>query len=508
MPVQLTLTGGLVALPGSEGVEVDLAVEDGRIVAVCARGRAPAGDREIDCRGLVVLPGAIDAHVHLGDDIRLPRAGREAASETAAAATGGVTSMLVYLMDGGSYGPVVEQSRAVMDTSSVVDFGFHCCIGTDDQVSELPDLVGDLGVSSFKIFMSFRGSEGAYLGLPGVDDGLLYELLRSAAANSAMVNPHAENIEIVWRLRDAGGGELRRRAELGELAPLEAWNASRPPLVEAEAAQRVAFLAGETGASCFAVHTSCSAALAVLEAARSHGADVYIETCPHYLTHDRDGVLGGGHGAAGTDEGGRTGAPGEANWPPKGGIGKVNPPLRSAADRDALWAALASGSIDVVGSDHVPRPRAAKDKPVFEASAGFPGTETLLPVLLSEGWLAGRLPLSRVCEVVAERPARLFGCYPQKGVVQVGADADLAVVDPAAGRRVSAETVASAAGYSLYEGWTLAGPVRHTIVRGEVVVADGTPTGATPGRYLARSRSGRAALDASRRAGYSTGSRR
>ncbi len=170
--------------------------------------------------------GAVDPHVHLGKDIRVPRDPDDVLLETASAAAGGITSMLVYLMSGESYSEVAPAARAVMEESSRVDFGFHLCVASQEHVSELPGYIRDLGVSSFKFFMNFRGEEGAYLGLLGIDDGYMYDVLGTTADHGAMVNPHPENIELVWKLKglpvdESGRSGRRRRVDSGEVGLLQ-----------------------------------------------------------------------------------------------------------------------------------------------------------------------------------------------------------------------------------------------------------------------------------------------
>jgi len=168
-------------------------------------------------------------------------------------------------------------------------------------------------------------------------------------------------------------------------------------------------------------------------------------------------------------------------------MGKANPPFRSADDRDAIWEGLADGSIDVVASDHCPRKRATKEKNLWLASQGFPGTATILPVLLAEGFHKGRLTLQQVARLLTSGPARIFDLVPAKGAIAVGCDADLTLVDLARERVVNAAELGSYSDYSLYDGWKLKGwPVR-TIVRGVTVMDDGVIVGPPGhGRYLRR----------------------
>jgi dihydropyrimidinase len=461
----LRLAGGTAVLPDDGARAADVLVKDGRIAAVLDPGEPGEATETLDCSGLHVLPGAVDPHVHLSQDISWPKTREDVEPETQAAAAGGVTTMLVYLLSPEPYDELIEPSKAAMDAHAAIDYGFHYCITTREQLERLPAYASEHGVSSFKYFMNFRGDEGAYLKLPGTDDGFLLDLLESAAAAGAMVDPHAENIELVWRLRDRG-----LVAEGAE--PLAAWDRLRPGYVEAEALGRAAYLAQVAGASLYAVHTTNADSLRLLEQARERHPRVYVETCPHYLT-------------LGTDSG-------------IGTYGKVNPPLRSPADREALWEAIRSGLVDTIGSDHVPRQRSFKEQPLMKASAGFPGLQTLLPLMLSEGHLQRGIPLERIVDLVSTRPAELFGLGERKGAIRPGADADLVVVDLAASSRIEAATQLSGAGYTPWEGHPLGVTIRDTLVRGEFALRDGSIVPGARGRFLERPLSGAGAPGAAR----------
>jgi len=221
------------------------------------------------------------------------------------------------------------------------------------------------------------------------------------------------------------------------------------------------YFAERLGARIYIPHISTRLALDEVRKGRERYADVYVETCPHYLTHTEDSDLGG--------------------------MGKANPPFHSADDRDAIWEGIADGTIDVVASDHCPRKRATKDKNLWLASQGFPGTATILPVLLNEGFHKGRLTLPQIARVLTSAPARIFDIGPAKGAIAVGCDADLTLVDLARERVVNWAELGSYSDYSLYDGWKLKGwPVR-TIVRGVTVMDDGKIVGPPGhGRYLRR----------------------
>jgi len=459
--MDLRIANANVVLPTGVA-KVDIIVHNGLIADIVEVGSPLATESTLDATGLHVFPGVMDPHVHLGPNITYPQSPEDAVPETQSAAAGGVTTMLAYLMSPQPYHDVMPVARATMAANSFTDFGFHFCVVTRDQIEAIPDYVKEMGVSSYKFFMNFRGEEGAYLGLPGNDDGFMFDLLEAVAANGAMVDPHAENVELIWRLRAAGLKE--------GVTPLDSWNLARPDYVEASALSSLAFLSRVTGASAYAVHTTNALSLDVLRQGREAHESIFIETCPHYLTLD----VGS----------------------PCGTYGKVNPPLRTAADREALWQAIADGLVDTIGSDHVPRHRTFKEKDIWTASAGFPGLENLLPTMLSSGYHDRGLSLTRIAEVTASRPSQLFGMYPQKGVIQVGSDADFAIVDLDETYEISGASQLSASEYTPWEGWRMKGRVRHTILRGHRVFSVGTDFGAPTGAFIPRATSGAAALAA------------
>lgn len=455
----LRLRGGRVFQHGAGLLDLDILISNGTISGLVTPGSPARAAREHDLTGKVVLPGGIDPHVHLGKDIRVPRDPDDASLETASAAAGGITTMLIYLMSAEPYEGVFAAAKAAMAGNAHTDYGFHFVLGTDEQVAQIPAYVSELGVPSFKFFMNFRGDEGKYLGLPGNDDAYMYGLLGTAAEAGAVVNPHPENIELVWKLRD------RPRDE--SIPPLEAWYRSRPPVVEAEAVQRVAYFAGATGASVYAVHTSSKAALDAMRMQQTAYPNLFTETCTQYLTLTTDSGCGT--------------------------YGKVNPPVRHRDDVEALWEGLRSGAVDTVGSDHNARHRSAKEKDIWSASAGFPGTGLVLPTTVGEGLRRG-IELERLVDATSTRAAQLFGLFPRKGTIRVGSDADLAVVDLDATTTVRAEQQYSAAEYSPWEGREIPLRVVHTIVRGHFALQDGELSETPAGTYLARTHGGAAAL--------------
>ena len=449
---QFVLRGGILVSPDRPPQPTDIYVKDGRIAGLLAPGEPVVkGVSDRSAKGLHVFPGLIDAHLHFGlsgEKIT------EYATETRHAALGGFATVMGYFLNNEAYTDVFKREQEYAKSRAHVDYAFHFSTANELHIRELESYVKDYGVTSFKYFMNFKGEEGRYLGLDGTDDGYFYDLLKEAARiGKVTIVCHTENIELVNR--------VRRRVQSAGGSTLKDWSASKPPFTEAESCVRAMYFAEHLGARIYIPHLSTRMALDEVRRWRSRYGEILVETCPHYLTHDENSDLGP--------------------------IGKANPPFRSADDVAAMWEGLADGSVDVVGSDHVPRKRASKEKGLWQASQGFPGVATILPVLLSEGYHKGRLSLQRVCDVITRAPARIFNLEPRKGRVEVGADADLTLVNLDSERVVRAEELGSFADYSLYDGWKLKGWPVSTIVRGVTVMDSGRIVGAAGhGRYLRR----------------------
>lgn len=451
MSHDFVLRGGIVVDAQHGERPLDLLIQGGRIAAHLVPGTpVGSGVPEVSAQGLHVFPGLIDAHIHFGFGEKIT----EYETETIYAAQGGFTTVLGYFLNNEDYTDVYRREQEYARTRAHVDYGFHFSVANEMHVRELAEYVKKYGVTSFKYFMNFKGEEGRYLGLDGTDDGYFYDLLAQAARlGDVKVVCHTENIEIVNR--------LRKRFQAEGRGTLKDWSASKPAFTEAENCVRAMMFAEHLNARIYIPHLSTRMALDEVRKWRQRYEHVYVETCPHYLTHDENADIGP--------------------------LGKANPPFRSSDDVQAMWEGLSDGSIDVVASDHVPRKKSTKERPLWLASQGFPGTATILPVLLSEGYHKGRLSLARIAALLTQRPAEIFNLDPDKGSLQIGAHADLTLVDLNKVRTVKAEELGSYSDYSLYDGWDLKGwPVR-TIVRGETVMQDGKIVGKPGyGQYLMR----------------------
>ena len=449
---ELVLRDGTLVDATTDGTAMDLLIRDGKIVGHLAPGTPVDPSIPVkSAKGLHVFPGLIDAHVHFGFGEKIT----EYETETIYAAQGGFTTVLGYFLNNEAYSDVFQREQGYAKTRAYIDYGFHFSTANEDHIKELADYVKTYGVTSFKYFMNFKGEEGRYLGLDGTDDGYFYELLAKAASlGDVKVVCHTENIEIVNRIRS------RIQAKGG--STLKDWSLAKPAFTEAESSIRAMYFAEHLGAQIYIPHISTRLALDEVRKWRGRYDKIFVETCPHYLTHTEDSDLGG--------------------------MGKANPPFRSADDVDAMWEGLRDGSINVVASDHCPRKRVTKDKPLWLASQGFPGTATILPVLLHEGYHKGRLSLRRIAEVLTSAPARIFNVAPAKGSLKVGSDADITLVDINLARVVNPAELGSYSDYSLYEGQTFTGWPVETIVRGKTVMTNGEITGQPGyGSYIFRS---------------------
>ena len=446
--LDLAVKNAMITVAGMGTFRGCIGVVDGKVVSLSAGDAVGEAREVIDAQGLHVLPGVVDAHAHYGlggDD--------DFTTETKAAARGGITTTLSYLLKQDvDYEPAFTEMRAEGEAKSLIDFGFHFGVSSKEQAERLTRAADRFGVVSHKYFMSFkRPGEGDYIGVNAVHDGILFQVMREAAKDPRVtLVVHSENIEVVWSLAQ----EVRASGADG----LSAWNQSRPDFTEAHDIGTVGLFSQVTGARVFIPHVSSGAGLA---AAHRFGANrPILETCPHYLTHTCD------------DE-------------TLGSLGKVNPPLRPASDVEALWDAVFDGTIDLIASDHNSRPRSNKQGDIWTSTAGFPGQPTMLPAILTEGVVRRGLPLERAVKLLCASPARIFGRYPQKGTLLPGADADFIIVDLEKWASPDPTTWGSYSDYSLYEDQELTGWPTATYLRGKPVwtAADGW-TGHPHGTYV------------------------
>ena len=444
MKADLAVRGGTVVTPGG-AVRADVGIAEGKIIAI---GTDVRGVREIDAAGRIVLPGAIDAHVHMELPVRGDRSSDDFRTGTIAAAHGGVTTIVDFSV-GSSETRLPEEIEARLETAgkSVIDFTLHgevvgWTLGNEREFAEAVEL----GVRTFKFYTAYSRSGRMS------DDGVLYAAFSAISRLGGTAMVHAENDAIINALTDG----LARRGELG----MESLPKARPVICEEEAIARVALIARRTGVTLRIAHISSADGLDAARAARWDGTQLIAETCPHYLLLD-EGVY----------------AQEDAH------LYAAMPPLRTPLDNAALWNGIEDGTIDMIVTDHCPFTRAQKHwtGSFLDLPYGLPGVETLLPLMYSAGVASGGITVERLAELVSSGPARALGIYPRKGAIAVGSDADLVIIDPDKEAEIAADSLHMNCDFSPYEGMRVTGWPVVTISRGAVIVEDGKFHG-EPGR--------------------------
>jgi allantoinase len=429
----------------------DLAVRAGRISAV-GSGLGAAAE-VVEAGGLHLLPGLIDLHVHFRDPGLTYK--EDFASGTLAAAAGGVTTVhdMPNTLPVVATAEVFRRKLASVAPKAWVDFGLYGVILPDNEADLEP--LAAAGAMGFKLYLGQTTGDN-----PTPDDGVIYGAFRRLAPLGAIVGVHAENNPVLQRLKR----ELQQAGRTDPLAHLE----SRPAFVEAEAVERVATIAQAAGGRVHIHHLSTRDGLERAVQARRRGARLTCEALVSHLLLD------------------------DSAYQRSGNLVQLNPPIRQPEHVAALWAGLAAGQIDCLATDHAPHSAEEQARQnVWQAHGGFIGVETMLPLLLTQV-AAGRLTLERLVGLTSEQPARLYGHYPRKGSLRVGADADFVLVDLQARYRLDQRTLHSKHPVSPFDGWALVGRPIATYLRGRCVVRENQPLGPPGGRWLrpTRGRSG------------------
>lgn len=397
-----------------------------------------------DIQGHYLLPGAIESHMHVREPGRPDRG--TFYTETQAAAAGGVTTILEHpVANPPQYNEKILANRQ-KDASDkcVVDYAFYGAAG-----AEFPEEVANMGKTGIVAFKTFlheapEGRDSEFIGLTMANDGEMYNGFREVAKTGKLSAVHAENNDIIQTLIN------KYRAE-GKTTPIYHCK-SRPKFAEYETVSKLLLMAKDTGNKFIFVHVSTPEAMQMIKEAKASGLEVYAETCPHYLYFSEEAL----------EE--------------YGAYAKCNPPLRAQKDIDKLWEYVADGTVDFIGSDHATYTVEEKEKSnddIFGAPAGFIGVDMRVPMMLNAVH-EGKLTLERAVDLVSGNIAKTYGLYPKKGVINVGSDADLMVVD-----LNKKNTVDMSKSYSkakaigkIYNGMELKGKPVMTIVRGKIVMED------------------------------------
>jgi len=431
-----------------------LAIEQGKVVAIAKDAELPSADTIIDGKGNYIIPGVVDAHVHLeyppGVD---PESNIK--RETRACAAAGCTTIIHLLAPADDILDKANEFVGLYEKHGFVDLALSARIYSRENIKQIRSLY-DFGIINVKLLLPYKGGEAVWKGrVGGIDDGIIYltfkEVGRLAKEGcKAFVRVHCENAEIFFKMKDEF---------LEEGIEPASWNDARPRVCEAEAMRKCLYLAKVTECPLYVVHMTIREGVDLINKARAKGVNVVTETCVQYLTLNT------------------------ANVDPV--LSKVNPPIREPRDNIALWEALNDGSIDVVATDHAPVPKALKNS-LWDATPGIPGAETFLPLMLSEGVNKGKISLEKLVEVCCYRPARQFGLAPRKGTLSIGSDADLVLIDLDKEAVVPQKPLYSNTDYSIIAGRKIKGWPILTMLRGRIIAQDGKVVAETgKGKYIA-----------------------
>jgi len=440
----------------------DILVDGERIKEVRQGIPASAADRVMDAKGILLMPGGIDAHTHLDMPFGGTTSSDDFETGTRAAAFGGTTTIVDFAIQARG-----TKMRAALDTwwkkgegKACIDYGLHMIVTDlgEAGLEDMDEMVNE-GVASFKLFM-------AYPNVLMVDDATIFKALSRTAKNGALICMHAENGSVIDVI-------VQRALAEGKTAPI--YHAlTRPTTAEAEAVHRAIAMAEIAGTPVYIVHLSSEDALNEVRAARDRGLPAFAETCPQYLLLSIE----------------------EMERPNFEGAKYVfTPPLREKKNLPKLWDGLKHDHLQVVSTDHCPF--CFEDQKVLgkgdftKIPNGGPGIENRLQLIYHHGVNQGKLTVNRFVELVSTTPARIFGMYPRKGVLAAGSDADIVFWDTTAEYTISAKTHHMRVDYSMFEGYQVKGNVRTVMSRGEVIVDQGQFLGKVGrGQYLKRAARG------------------
>lgn len=458
MSLDLVIKGGKVVLPEKSFV-ADIGIKDEKIVSIKKEIKSN-GAHALDAKGLLVFPGAIDAHVHL----QLPFCGTVSAdgfeNGTKAAACGGITTLIDFAIQkkGDSLIKTFEDRRKEADGKVSIDYSLHGGITdwNERTKQEMNDLVKD-GNPSFKMFMIYR-SQGWM-----ADDGILFQGLEETAKNGGTILVHAESAFVLDLLI-----EKYHTKEMMEKYGAYLHTMARPCFTEYEAIRRAATWAKVTGGRLFIVHMSTSEGAEIVREAKRDGVKIWAETCPQYLllTDDVYKCKQTGH------------------------LYGICPQIKKKHDQVGLWEGLKKGYVDTIGTDTCTfdtKQKAMWGGDFTKIPFGMPGVETMVPTTYTAGVVSGKLKLNRLVELVSTNPAKIFGLYPQKGTIKVGSDADICIFDQNKRVVIDFKNMQTNCDWSPYQGMKLKGYPAVTISRGKVVAKDGKFVGTVGrGRFVKR----------------------
>ena len=438
----LVIRGGRIVLPTGV-IEADIVVEEGKIKAI-GRNLEVLNAKVLDASGKLILPGVIDVHVHMREPGLEYK--DDFANGTRDALQGGVTTVLEMP---NTLPPVDTRERflekkKLLESKAYVDFGLYGVIH-DGNIEEFEAMVNE-GCIGFKIFLGPTTGN-----IPPPSQPVLYEALSKSGKYKVPLAFHAEEWDLVKYFTE----KVKSSGRTDPLVHVD----SRPPICEEIAIYRIGLMARETNAIVHIVHMSSCGAVDALKKLKNMGVNVTGETNPHYLLLDI------------------------TDYKKYGPAMKVNPPVRGGRHKECLWKAVRDKVIDIIASDHAPHSVEEKTRNMWEASSGFPGAYTLLPLMLDAA-LRGLIPITYIPLLMSEKPAKRFHLYPRKGCLIPGCDADLVIIDPSREQVIDKNKMFCRNKITPFHGWRVKGVIEYTILRGNIVYENGVVTDKPLGVFL------------------------
>jgi dihydropyrimidinase len=417
----------------------DIFIEGEKVVAI-GKNLSQQADKTIDAKGLLVMPGGIDPHVHLDMPFMGTYSSDNYETGTRAALFGGTTTVIDFILQtqGKSLQSALEEWKGRSDNNAVGDYSFHMAVTdfNENTKKEVQTMIEKEGITSFKTFMAYKGALM-------IDDRQMIGLMEEVKKHGGLINVHATNGDMIDYLIS------KHRAE-GKLSPLYHY-LSQPEVTEAEASERFTDMANYTGCPGYIVHLTCEGALNAVRNATRRNQKIFVETCIQYLILDASLYEKDFEGA---------------KW-------VMSPPLREKKDQATLWAGINQGLVNVVATDHCPfkweQKLMGKDD-FSKIPNGHPAIENRMELLFSEGVNKGKISLNKYVEVASTNAAKIFGMFPKKGTIAIGSDADILLLDPNEKHTLSVSKHHMNVDYSGYEGWEVTGKVKTVLLRGEVAI--------------------------------------
>jgi dihydropyrimidinase len=443
----------------SDDAVADIYIEDEKIVAI-GKDLPYNAAKTIDATGKLVFPGGIDPHVHLDMPFMGTYSSDDYETGTRAALHGGTTSVIEFILQ--TQGDTLHNALKTWQDKSIPkavgDFSYHMAVTdfNDKVAKEVVQMIEEEGITSFKTFMAYKGALM-------IDDGQMVQLMKVVKKHGGLVTVHATNGDMIDSL-------ISKNISEGNTAPLYHY-LSQPEITEAEASARFADMLYYTGCPGYIVHMTCEGALNAVRKATQRNQKVFVETCSQYLMLDASLYENDFEGA---------------KW-------VMSPPLREKKDQAALWSGINQGLVQVVGTDHCPftwEQKLMGKNNFAKIPNGHPAIEHRMEFMYSEGVHKEKISLNKFVEVTSTNAAKIFGMYPRKGTLSVGADADVLIFDPNKKHTISAKTHHMRCDYSAYEGWEVTGKTETVLLRGKVAIENNEcKLKAGDGKFIPRGKS-------------------